>query len=96
MKSPCLRLFSRRDFKQETMFLEEGDLIVETLGPGLVRRDICVQSKPHWGFVTKNGKKRLVPIPADLMNKLLAVKAKVRPSKLLFGRSLWKTRLPHP
>jgi integrase len=76
--------------KQEVMFLEDDDLIVETLGPGLVRRDICVQSKPHWGFVTKNGKKRLVPIPADLMNKLLAVKAKVRPSKLLFGTSLGK------
>jgi integrase len=76
--------------KQEVMFLEDGDLIVETLGPGLVRRDICVQSKPHWGFVTKNGKKRLVPIPADLMNKLLAVKAKARSSKLLFGTSSGK------
>ncbi len=76
--------------KQELMFLEDDDLIVETLGPGLVRRDIRVQSKPHWGFVTKNGKKRLVPIPADLMNKLLALRAKVRPSKLLFGTSSGK------
>ena len=40
--------------------------------------------------LTKNGKKRLVPIPADLMNKLLAVKAKARPSRLLFGTSFGK------
>jgi len=76
--------------KKEMMFLEDDDLIVETLAPGLVRREVRITSKDHWGFTTKNGKTRFVPIPADLMDKLLAQKAKERPSKLLFGTSKGK------
>jgi integrase len=71
--------------KQEMMFLEEDDLIVETLAPGLVKRQIRVTSKPHLGFMTKNGRTRFVPIDRDLMNKLIALKATKRPSRLLFG-----------
>jgi len=76
--------------KKEMMFLEDDDLIVETLAPGLVKREIRITSKDHWSFTTKNGKARYVPISADLMDKLLAVKAKARPSKLLFGTSKGK------
>jgi integrase len=77
--------------KQEMMFLEEDDLIVETLAPGLVKRQIRVTSKPRLGFMTKNGRTRFVPIDRDLMNKLLALKATNRPSRLLFGT---RTGLP--
>ena len=76
--------------KKECMYLEDDDLIVETLAPGLVRREIRITSKHHWGFTTKNGKTRFVPIPADLMDKLLALRAKPRLSKLLFGASTGK------
>jgi hypothetical protein len=71
--------------KREVMFLEDEDLIVETLAPGLVKRQIRVTSKHRLGFITKNGKTRFVPVERDLMTKLLALKATERPSKLLFG-----------
>jgi integrase len=76
--------------KKELMFLEDDDLIVETLAPGLVRREVRITSNDHWRFTTKNGKTRYVPISADLMDKLLTIKAKVRPSKLLSGTSKGK------
>ncbi|HEV2396688.1 MAG TPA: site-specific integrase [Candidatus Sulfotelmatobacter sp.] len=71
--------------KQEMMFLEEDDLIVETLAPGIVKRQIRVTSKPSLGFMTKNGRARYIPIDRDLMDRLLALKATKRPSGLLFG-----------
>lgn len=77
--------------KREAMFLEDDDLIVETLAPGLVKRQVRVTSKPRMGFMTKNGKTRFVPIGRNLMDKLLALKATKRPSKLLFGT---RTGLP--
>lgn len=66
--------------KKEMMFLEDDDLIVETLAPGLVKREVRITNKDHWGFTTKNGKTRYVPISADLMDRLLAVKACARRS----------------
>jgi integrase len=77
--------------KREVMFLEDDDLIVETLAPGFVKRQVRVTSKPRLGFMTKNGKTRFVPVERVLMNKLLAVKATKRASKLLFGT---RTGLP--
>ena len=72
--------------KREVMFLEEDDLIVDTLAPGRVKREIRVTNKPQMGFMTKNGKTRHVwATPRDLMDKLLALKASKRPSRLLFG-----------
>ncbi len=73
--------------KKEVMFLEEDDLIVEQLAPGLVKRQIRITNKPRMGFMTKTGKTRYVPISRDLMNRLLDLKASKRPSKLLFGTS---------
>ena len=77
--------------KREVMFLENDDLIVENLAPGLVKRQIRVTSKHRLGFMTKNGKTRFVPVERDLMNKLLVLKATERPSRLLFGT---RTGLP--
>ncbi|MGA8871419.1 MAG: site-specific integrase [Candidatus Acidiferrales bacterium] len=71
--------------KREVMFLEEDDLIVDTLAPGRVKRQMRVTNKPHLGFMTKNGKTRYVRIDRDLMDRLLALKATQRPSRLLFG-----------
>jgi integrase len=72
--------------KREVMFLEEDDIIVDTLAPGRVKRQIRVKNKPHLGFMTKSGKTRYVwGIERDLMDKLLALKATKRPSRLLFG-----------
>lgn len=72
--------------KREVMFLEEDDLIVDTLAPGRVKRQIRVKNKPHLGFMTKSGKTRYVwGIDRNLMDKLLALKATKRPSRLLFG-----------
>lgn len=73
--------------KKEMMYLDEDDLIVEELAPGLVKRQIRVTNKPRMGFMTKTGKTRFVPISRDLMNRLLALKATKRTSKLLFGTS---------
>jgi integrase len=71
--------------KREVMFLEEDDLIVDRLAPGRVKRQIRVTNKPRLGFMTKNGKTRFVSIDRDLTEKLLALKATKRPSRLLFG-----------
>jgi integrase len=71
--------------KREVMFLEDDDLIVDTLAPGLVKRQIRVTNKPHLGFMTKNGKTRYVRVDRELMDKLLALKATKRPSRLLFS-----------
>jgi integrase len=74
--------------KREVMFLDEDDLIVDTLAPGRVKREIRVTNKPQMGFMTKNGKTRHVwGIDRDLMDRLLALKATSRPSRLLFGTS---------
>jgi integrase len=74
--------------KREVMFLEENDLIVDTLAPGRVKREIRVTNKPHMGFMTKNGKTRHVwAIDRDWMERLLALKATSRPSSLLFSTS---------
>jgi len=62
-----------------------------SLSEALVKRQIRVTSKPRLGFMTKNGRTRFVPIDRDLMNKLLALKATNRPSRLLFGT---RTGLP--
>jgi integrase len=71
--------------KREVMFFEDDDLIVDTLAPGRVKREIRVTNKPHMGFITKNGKTRHIwGIARDLMDKLLALKATKRPSRLLF------------
>jgi integrase len=71
--------------KREVMFLEDDDLVVDTLAPGRVKRQIRVKNKPDLGFMTKNGKARSVPIDRDLMDKLVALKATKRPSRVLFG-----------
>jgi len=71
--------------KREVMFLEDDDLIVDALAPGRVKRQLRVTNKPHLGFMTKNGRTRYVRVERDLMDKLLALKATKRPSKLLFG-----------
>jgi site-specific recombinase XerD len=70
--------------KREVMFLEEDDLIVDTLAPGRVKRQIRVTNKPYLGFMTKNGKTRYLRVDRDLMDKLLVLKATKRPSRILF------------
>ena len=70
--------------KREVMFLEEDDLIVDTLAPGRVKRQLRVTNKPQLGFMTKTGKTRYVHVDRDLMDKLLALKATKRPSRILF------------
>ena len=70
--------------KREVMFLEEDDLIADTLAPGRVKRQIRVTNKPRLGFMTKNGKTRFVPIDRDLTDRLLTLKDANRPSRILF------------
>ena len=71
--------------KREVMFLEDDDLIVDTLAPGRVKRQLRVTNKPQLGFMTKTGKTRHVHVDRDLMDKLLALRATKRSSRLLFG-----------
>jgi integrase len=73
--------------KREVMFLEDDDLIIDTLAPGRVKRQISVKNKPDLGFLTKSGKTRYVPIDRDLADKLLTLKTTKRPSRILFGTS---------
>jgi integrase len=58
---------------------------VDTLAPGRVKRQLRVTNKPQLGFMTKAGKTRYVHVDRDLMDKLLALKATKRPSRLLFS-----------
>ncbi len=76
--------------KREFMFLEDTDLICDELVPGCFKCEIRVQSKSHWKFQTKTGASRNIMVPKELMDKLLALKAKSRASKLLFGASTGK------
>lgn len=82
--------------KQEVMFLEDDDLIVETLGPGLVRRDICVQSKPHWGFRDQERQEAVGANPCRPHEQAAGSEGKGSPVETPFRHKLWKTRLPHP
>jgi integrase len=70
--------------KRERMFLEDSDLIMDELRPGVFKCELRVQSKPEWGFQTKTGQTRNVLISKETMDRLQVRKAAARPSKLLF------------
>ena len=71
--------------KKELMHLEDTDLFTNEILPGRWSCEIRIESKPHWGFLTKTGASRNVLIPRDLMDRLQAKRATPRPSRLLFG-----------
>lgn len=71
--------------KKEFMHLEDTDLIQDELVPGKWKCEIRVESKPHWGYMTKTGATRNVLVSKELMDRLQRRKAVSRPSKLLFG-----------
>jgi len=76
--------------KKELMHLEDTDLLVDELSPGVFKCEIRVESKPDWKFQTKTGATRNVLVSKELMDRLLERKATPRPSKLLFGAKTGK------
>jgi len=76
--------------KREWMHLEDTDLIVHELQPGVFNCEIRVESKPHFKYQTKTGNSRNVGVSKELMDRLLRRKATKRASRLLFGTSMGK------
>jgi len=76
--------------KREWMHLEDTDLFVHELQPGVFNCEIHVESKPHYKYQTKTGGSRNVGVSKEFMDRLLRRKATKRASKLLFGTSLGK------
>jgi len=76
--------------KREWMHLEDTDLIVHELQPGVFSCEIRVESKPHFKYQTKTGSSRNVGVSKELVDRLLRRKATKRASRLLFGTSMGK------
>ena len=76
--------------KREWMHLEDTDLIVHELQPGVFSCEIRVESKPHFKYQTKTGNSRNVGVSKELVDRLLRRKATKRASRLLFGTSMGK------
>ena len=76
--------------KREWMHLEDTDLIVNELQPGVFSCEIRLESKPHFKFQTKTGNSRNVGVSKELVDRLLRRKATKRASRLLFGTSMGK------
>lgn len=76
--------------KREWMHLEDTDLFLHELQPGVFNCEIRVESKPHCKYQTKTGNSRNVGVSKELIDRLLRRKATKRTSRLLFGTSLGK------
>jgi len=57
--------------KQELMHLEDSDLLVDELKPGVWKCEIRVENKPEWKHMVKTGAARNVLISKEVMDRLL-------------------------